>query len=362
MERRNIAQAVEDLLRERGAVTSGALAERLGVGRHSAHAYLRSLVAEGALARAGAGRGTRYHRAPKVIAEGAWPRAGLSEDSVWQSLASAIGSAVSRPNVRSILHYAMTEMVNNAIDHSGASTVSVRVSDPGSAVAFEVEDDGIGIFEHLMASRGLPSPYEAIAELQKGKVTTMPEAHSGEGIFFTSRLADRMAIGSGRARWVIDRAKDDQSVETTDPRTGTLVRFEIDKATDRTTESVFRQFESPDHGFSRTRTSIKLFTEGDEIVSRSEAKRLLAGLERFDEIELDFRHVRGIGQGFADEVFRVWQQQHPGSRLIVEGASAAVRFMIDRVSKGAASATAERAASTAILTAPNGGPKTRTTA
>lgn len=362
MNRLKVIDAIEDLLREHGEVRSGTLAARLEISRQTAHSHLRSLVAAGTLTRVGAGRGTRYRRAAKVLAENTWPRAGLAEDEVWQLLAPSIGAAVAKPNVLSILRYAMTELVNNAIDHSNSTRVSVRVTDPGPVVAFEVEDDGIGIFEHLMRTRALASPYEAIAELQKGKVTTMPDAHTGEGIFFTSRLADRMIIGSGSARWVIDRTKNDQSMETTDRRIGTLARFEIEKSTDRTAESVFRQFQDDDHGFGRTRTAIKLFTEGDEIVSRSEAKRLLAGLERFEEIELDFRQVRGIGQGFADEVFRVWQQQHPGSRLLVEGANDAVRFMIDRVRKKPSRVAPDDAPTTPTVTAAIGVPKTRTTA
>ena len=39
------------------------------------------------------------------------------------------------------------------------------------------------------------------------------------------------------------------------------------------------------------------------------------GLERFREVVLDFAGVDAIGQGFADEVFRVWARAHAGTRL-----------------------------------------------
>jgi hypothetical protein len=48
-----------------------------------------------------------------------------------------------------------------------------------------------------------------------------------------------------------------------------------------------------------------------DYVSRSEAKRLLARLDTFREVVLDFQGVRSIGQGFADEVFRVFAASHP---------------------------------------------------
>ncbi|MDQ2914117.1 MAG: DUF4325 domain-containing protein [Chloroflexota bacterium] len=226
--------------------------------------------------------------------------------------------------------------MNNAIEHSESIGVIARVTEDGKTIAFDVEDEGIGIFEHVMQTRGLRTPFEAIAELQKGKVTTAPKGHSGEGLFFTSKMADRMFVESGSTRWAIDGLRDDQAVETSPKRVGTRVHFEIARDSARTTTEVFGAFTDEDLAFSRTRPSIRLFREGAEIVSRSEAKRLLAGLEKFKEVELDFRDVRGIGQGFADEVFRVWQQEHPSVRLTVANAGSAVQFMITRARATAA--------------------------
>ena len=92
--------------------------------------------------------------------------------------------------------------------------------------------------------------------------------------------------------------------------TGTLVRCEIDPQASRTTSDVFAEY-SIDHDFARTRTVVRLFTIGVRFISRSEARRLLHGLERFREIFVDFRGVQEVGQGFVDEVFRVWPNQHP---------------------------------------------------
>jgi len=307
------------------------------------------MVDEGDLQRLGAGRATRYRRAVRtVVAAGTWARSGLAEERAWQHVRATIYGRTKRANIRSILHYAVTEMVNNAIDHSAGTVVAVRVMDQQAGLAFEVEDDGVGIFAHIMKTRGLRTPFEAIAELQKGKVTTAPQAHSGEGIFFTSRMSDRMTIESGTTRWLVDNRIQDQSIETAARRRGTLVHFEISKTATRTTAGVFGAHTNADLGFSRTRTSIKLFRDGDEIVSRSEARRLLTGLERFAEVELDFRHVQGIGQGFADEVFRVWQRDHPMTRLTVANANQAVHFMIDRARAGATTPLRSQSESTLV--------------
>jgi len=69
--------------------------------------------------------------------------------------------------------------------------------------------------------------------------------------------------------------------------------------------------DSTDHDFVCTRTVVRLFDIGVRFISRSEARRLLRGLERFSEVLVDLRGVQEVGQGFVDEVFRVWPSQHP---------------------------------------------------
>jgi hypothetical protein len=68
----------------------------------------------------------------------------------------------------------------------------------------------------------------------------------------------------------------------------------------------------------------------DGLVSRSQAKRLLARFEVFREVILDFAGVASIGQAFADEVFRVFQNAHPEVHLRIMHASEEVLRMINR--------------------------------
>ncbi|MFH1304941.1 MAG: STAS-like domain-containing protein, partial [Candidatus Omnitrophota bacterium] len=69
-------------------------------------------------------------------------------------------------------------------------------------------------------------------------------------------------------------------------------------------------------GFSKTTIPVKLLKhEGEELISRSQAKRLIARFDRFKEVILDFEGVKTIGQSFADEVFRVFRAQNPTVHL-----------------------------------------------
>src|SRR5436309_3061879 len=101
---------------------------------------------------------------------------------------------------------------------------------------------------------------------------------------------------------------------------------------DRTLVSVFDQYSSgEDYGFTKTRVPIALARFGDEnLVSRSQARRVLDRINRFQEAVLDFSNVESIGQAFADEIFRVFAALHPDIHIAVVRANEQVLQMIRR--------------------------------
>jgi hypothetical protein len=102
--------------------------------------------------------------------------------------------------------------------------------------------------------------------------------------------------------------------------------------TARTPKQVFDQFSSgDDYAFTKTVVPVQLVQYGDEkLVSRSQAKRLLARVDKFKVVVFDFAGVEEIGQAFSDEVFRVFQLQHPAIELIPLNTNADVDRMIRR--------------------------------
>ena len=70
------------------------------------------------------------------------------------------------------------------------------------------------------------------------------------------------------------------------------------------------------------------------MVSRSQAKRILARAERFKEVILDFTGVKEIGQGFADEVFRVFAKEHPDVNIVSMFTTPEIDRMITRAKFG----------------------------
>ncbi len=323
-------------LARRRSVASGELRAHLGISRQALSVHVRSLVEAGKVVRTGTARGARYmlrSRAPAAaVVSHALRTQGLDEGRVWDKVAVALNlRRALRPNAEAIAHYAFTEMLNNAIEHSEADRCAVRCSFDPSTFSFEVRDPGIGVFHSIASKLRLEDEQTALIELLKGRTTTMREAHTGEGIFFTSRAADRFVLRSHRIEVEWSRVKDDVFVSRRRYLEGTKVSFAIQCSSRRRLEDVFAQFapEEYDFRFEKTRVLVKLLQR--DFVSRSEARRLLANLEKFRDIVLDFRDVRSVGQGFADEVFRVFARRHPGISIATENTNPVIDAMIRHV-------------------------------
>ena len=338
MSKQPVRAVIENLLSSRELISSGEVAAAAGVTRQAAHYHLRAMTESGLLARVSAGRTARYAR--RALFSQERELAGLEEDQVWtadlRSLLRREPHLFDNPNLRPVLQYAFTEMLNNAIDHSEGTSAKVRWYLDSERVTFEVEDDGLGVFRKVREDRSLSDDFQAVGELARGKQTTAPERHSGQGIFFTSRLVDKFVLASGQVVWIVDSLLPDEAIGWLDkPRRGTLVRAEVSRTTDRGFADVSTEFSDPETlDFVHSRFRMRLFQDATTFMSRSEAKRVGAHLEQFRSVVLDFDGVTQVGQGFVDELFRVWSNSHPDTELIPVNANPAVSAMISAARSG----------------------------
>lgn len=326
-------------LARRKSATGGELRAYLGLSRQAMSLHVRSLVEAGRIVRTGTTRGARYALtrrapAPALVSRSLHTR-GLDEGRIWDDLAAALNlRRALRPNVAAIVRYAFTEMLNNAIEHSESNRCTIRFALGAGAVSFETHDPGIGVFHSIASKLHLPDEETALIELMKGRTTTMREAHTGEGIFFTSKAADRFVLRSHRIQVEWNRARDDVFVSRQRFLKGTDVRFSVQRSTRCRLEEVFGEFAPEDYDFQFRKTKVLVKLLQRDYVSRSEARRLLANLEKFREVVLDFQDVKSVGQGFADEVFRVFARRHPEIVISAENTNPVIDAMIRHVATG----------------------------
>ncbi len=255
----------------------------------------------------------------------------LTEDDILKEIKQTTGVFSMLPSsIENILEYSFLEMVNNAIEHSGSEKIKIKVKKEKNDIVFVIEDSGVGVFENIKNKFDLPDTLTAIQELLKGKKTTEPTQHSGQGIFFTSKLADSFTIKSSDKILMFNNIVNDLFIEDRKTRVGTTVIFSINLDTKKTTKEIFDAFTNQEYEFSKTQVKIKLFRVGKNILSRSEARRVMIGLESFQDVILDFQDVDSIGQAFADEIFRVWKNNHQGTNITYLNANENVEFMIKR--------------------------------
>jgi anti-sigma regulatory factor (Ser/Thr protein kinase) len=240
-----------------------------------------------------------------------------------------------KEHIRNIFTFAFSEMLNNAIEHSRSKTISIEVSITGDELWFIINDVGIGVFRNVMRKKKLKSETEAIQDILKGKTTTIPKSHTGQGIFFTSKAADIFILDSfGYQMTVNNKTHDIFAKIVHASKKGTRVIFRIKTGSHKHLSDVFEKYTNldgeSDFGFDKTEIRVKLYASSGVNISRSQARRILHGLEKFKVVLFDYDKVPMVGQAFADEIYRVFHNKHPGIGLEETNMSNAVRFMVER--------------------------------
>ena len=328
-----VRQFILDQAEKSSTGVAKATSEEFGISRQAVNRHLRQLCEAGILRRFGHTRATQYRLAALSRWQSAYSIASQpAEDVVWvDEVRSHIGELPD--NVLNIWDYGFTEMFNNAIDHSEGTSIFVSIA--GTAVSTEmlISDDGLGIFKKIQKELELLDERHSVLELSKGKLTTDPENHTGEGIFFTSRMFDHFQILSGDVYFSHEFGKaEDWILESNGGSDGTAVFMRLRNRTSRTAKEIFDQFASDDDFvFSKTVVPVRLARYGqDQLISRSQAKRLLARVELFKTVLFDFQEVDAIGPAFADEIFRVFALRHPDIELASVNANSEIEKMIRR--------------------------------
>jgi DNA-binding Lrp family transcriptional regulator len=329
--RRVILDQIEDV----GKVKTNEIAKTFGVTRQAIFKNVKELVASGVLLKTDV-ETHPYRLKPLQDAYVKVPVSpAVEENKIWnESIAPLLKDL--NGNVREICHYGFTEMFNNVIDHSASQSADIWVTVDALVVRISIQDHGIGIWKKLQEAFQLDDPRHALLELTKGKLTTDPQRHTGEGIFFTSRMFDKFILASDKLTFCRFREGDEWlfDVKEDNPGPGTRVSLVLHVDSEKTPREIFDKFTADldNFGFTRTHLSVQLAKyEGDHLVSRSQAKRILHRLEKFKEVYLDFRDVTDIGQAFADEIFRVFKNDHPNILLIPVNLRPEVARMIQRV-------------------------------
>lgn len=314
---------------------AGALMQRLAIGRRAAGALLRRLVAAQWLVNEGTPR-RPLHR-PGLLRQAVHTYAldSLDEALPWSRDFAPLFTLT--PTVARNARHAFTELLNNAIDHSGGTAVTVSLRQTPTHLQLLVSDDGCGLFARIGESFAIHDPDLAMLELGKGKLSSQPERHTGRGLYFTARIADILDLHANDAAFQ-HRAWQRHHWQRTRPagRPGTSVFVAIGLDSTLSLDAVMRShsLDGAGYGFERTVVPLQLLAaSADGLESRAQARRVAARLASFRRAEIDFDGVTEIGHSFADELFRVVAREHPGLELVPTHANARVAALLASVER-----------------------------
>lgn len=302
----------------------------LNISRVGANNYIKQLEEQGWIARSGPSTRPVFSPGYQRNVSKFYEIENLEEDVAWTKDFRPYFSLA--PNILNIVNHGFTEMLNNAIDHSGGEEVFVWARQTEARFTLAISDNGVGIFAKIATALELPDMRQALFELSKGKFTTDPSKHSGEGVFFTSRMFDWFEINANNLEFHHDKKLEGDIFHEAKGifPDGTVVFMSIALDSKRTTADVYAEYTNApdDFDFSKTVVPMRLAQYGEEqLVSRSQAKRLIARFDRFKKVVLNFDGVQEIGQAFADEIFRVYANEHPDVELIPEKMTKQVQSM-----------------------------------
>ncbi|MFW6172745.1 MAG: ATP-binding protein, partial [Elusimicrobiota bacterium] len=307
----DIKELILERINNQASVKTSNIMEETGFSRTYITRILGELQEEGKIIRVGKANRTHYVKAEKEKLKKArkaikdihltLKNENLLEDIILNKIQKETGIFIDlAQNIEEILEYTFTEILNNAIEHSGSEKIKIKMNRDKEKVRFIIEDFGIGIFKNIRQKKNLNNDLEAIQDLLKGKQTTAPKEHSGEGIFFTSKAADVLTIRGINKKVIFNNLIEDVFIyDTKQKKEGTRVVFIINLDSKQSLKEIFRQFTGEGFAFKKTEVKVDLFNIGEKFISRSQARRIVTGLNKFEKIFLDFKDIKTVGQGFA---------------------------------------------------------------
>ena len=214
------------------------------------------------------------------------------------------------------VYYSFSEMINNVMDHSLAENVKIVVEQDYLKTSVIIADNGVGILKKIKEHFGYRTLDEAICELFKGKLTTDSKNHSGEGIFFSSKMMDDFFIVSSGKIFTNNKHDNSRIISIAESNVkGTCVIMSLSNFSHKNPQDVFDLYSNVEGGFIKTKIPMKNIFDSSP-VSTSQAKRVCNRLEKFKEVLLDFEGIQWMGQGVAHQLFVVFANEYPDIQLI----------------------------------------------
>ena len=246
----DLKSQIKKLAFERKVIKSGDFSQSNNLSRQYVSRILKEMVTTGELIKGGSTRKAIYSLPENSIYINPnlslkLNNKNLEEDRILDKVRLSLSgyNSISQ-EVKKCFDYSFSEILNNAIEHSTSKTIGINIAIDAGNLEFSITDDGIGIFKNIMDKYRLNSEIDAVQDLLKGKTTTVPHAHSGEGIFFSSKACDYFEINSHNIILQINNTLPDIFMrDSSTSLKGTLIKWRASLNSKRILSDIFSQYQ-----------------------------------------------------------------------------------------------------------------------
>jgi biotin operon repressor len=235
-------------------------------------------------------------------------------------------------NICEISEYALAALLHNVLDHAQATHFSVKLFSTRDETHVVVTDNGVGIFHHIRDGLGLEGKTISAIELAKGPGPNEAGHHAGDDLHAVMMLFDGITIDSAEISLRYEKKVDRWSLQESMQARGTKIHLEISTNSSITCNEIFSKLFAEEKSVVRIPVNLAR-TNGELLISRNQAHKLVHNIEFTKEVEFDFTGIDVIGPAFAHEL--VWISREKNKSIDIDWINAAdtVNLLMSRAVK-----------------------------
>jgi len=281
-----------------------------GISRQAIHKHMNRLIKENKVIAHGATKGRYYELIPIVnFVKTVNLNSNFNPNSIIKDYVLPHLEFLPK-NIFEIFEFSTGVLLNNVKDHSGASSVYYKLFISYQEAHFIINDNGIGIFEHIKSALKLTSNRLAALELAKGQANSDSHKHSGDELNAVINLFDNVKIESSGKLLRFLNSKKEWTIEHSPQIKGSRIHLKIKSSSSRTCSEVFDKIFQIDQNKIRIPLNLLGLSESKIVNPRGKAESVLRNINKYHKVEFDFKSIDLIGPSFANELIRKTKEKN----------------------------------------------------
>ena len=305
---------LENITRNEKNIIQAAI-EHFGVSRQAIHKHMNSLIDDKKVIAYGTTKARQYQLNPIVnLNKTINISSNNSSESIMKNYIAPHLTFLEK-NIFDIFHFSIFSLIDNVFVHSTSHKIFYKIYVTHKESHFILNDNGVGIFDHIRSQLGLSDIFSAAFELSKGKLSINLKKRSVDNLYALIHLFDNVSIESNGINLRFINRGSKWQISNSLQKKGTKIHLIIDTSSKRSCSQIFKRIFNLNE--KRIRIAMNLLDISDYKIfnSRSKAKKAVRNIVDYNLIEFDFNKIDLIGPSFADELIRRTKEKNKFAKI-----------------------------------------------